>query len=164
MLAYVQLGEHDVPDDLAVNFAYQRQLGNVRVASPQGIHQVMLVSSLCSAVAKALLTTSRTASWSACRSARIVMAIPPIISSTAYFTIVDAGLRYALRRNRRTFASSRPYGNAVINAVPQTMSASPNPARHDSRSCKNSQANAIDATIESLSICTTMLTWPVCIA
>ena len=44
MLAYVQLGEHDVPDDLAVNFAYQRQLGNVRVASPQGIHQVMLVS------------------------------------------------------------------------------------------------------------------------
>lgn len=92
------------------------------------------------------------------------MAIPPIISSTAYFTIADARLRHVPRRNRRAFAFFHLYENAVISAVPQTMSASPNPACHDSRSCKKSQANAIDTTIESLSICTTMLTWPVCIA
>ena len=84
--------------------------------------------------------------------------------STAYFTIANAGLRYAARKGPRTRVLSRPYGNAVIAAVPQTMSASPTPARHDNRSCKNSQANAIDTTIESLSICTTMLTWPACIA
>ena len=56
------------------------------------------------------------------------------------------------------------YAKTVIATVPATMSARPREALRVSRSPRTSHANATDATIESLSICTTALTTPVCSA
>ena len=47
------------------------------------------------------------------------------------------------------------YAKAVIATVPTTMSKRPREALRDSRSPRTSHANAIEATIESLSTCTT---------
>lgn len=56
------------------------------------------------------------------------------------------------------------YAKAVIATVPTTMSKRPREVLRDSRSPRTSHANAIEATIESLSTCTTTLTTPVCSA
>ena len=72
------------------------------------------------------------------------------------FTPIILGRLYAFREE--------DYAKAVIAPVPATMSTRPTEALWDSRSPRTSHANAIEATIESLSICTTVLTTPVCSA
>jgi len=74
-------------------------------------------------------------------------------------------LLFAARMLGRLYAFREgDYAKAVIATVPTTMSKRPREVLRDSRSPRTSHANAIEATIESLSTCTTTLTTPVCSA
>jgi transposase-like protein len=74
-------------------------------------------------------------------------------------------LLFAARMLGRPYAFREgDYAKAVIATVPTTMSKRPREVLRDSRSPRTSHANAIEATIESLSTCTTTLTTPVCSA
>ncbi len=64
----------------------------------------------------------------------------------------------------RTALATLPYDQMVIARVGMTMRARPAAARLVRRSPKTARANAIETRIESLSIWTTTLTWPVCTA
>lgn len=75
---------------------------------------------------------------------------------SALFAARMLGRPYAFREG--------DYAKAVIATVPTTMSKRPREVLRDSRSPRTSHANAIEATIESLSTCTTTLTTPVCSA
>lgn len=65
---------------------------------------------------------------------------------------------------RLDLAWHRCYFQIASAAVPRTMKARPMALRRESLSLNARRANSTDTTIDSLSICTTTLTWPVAMA